>query len=465
MGQQRAVSILAVAMVLGTGLAWGEEHLVPADKQLAAAYLHSLRERGDRAVYAASESETLGMPVGGIATGQMYLRNDGTLGLWHIFNRHIFTGYGLDCYRTYRPDSPVKSGFAIFVDGAGSQTLRPLDQDFGTVEFAGEYPIGLVRYRADDAPVEVEMEAFSPFIPLNAKDSALPATLFHIALKNTSDAVKQVGIRGWLENPVCFHSARFRHVIRKSEITNEKGRTLIVHTAEEPPKEETQAPRPKIVVADFEGPDYGDWQATGEAFGKGPAHGTLANQQSVTGFLGGGLVNTYLGGDGPQGTLTSPPLTIERKYINFLIGGGSHADETCINLIVDGQVARTATGKDNEKLEWHFWNVEDLEGRAARIEIVDRHSGGWGHINIDQIEMADEAYDADMGPFDKLPDYGSLVLAFDGPTGASADASTFTTKMVELAPGQTKSFTFVLAWFFPNHQNGREYANRFDSAR
>ncbi len=471
MRQQRAISVLVFAMVFGTGLTRAEEHLVPADKQLTTTYLRSLRERGERAVYAASESQTLGMPVGGIATGQMYLRNDGTLGLWHIFNRHIFTGYGLDCYRTYRPDSPVESGFAVVVDGDGGRTIKALNKDFGTVEFAGEYPIGLVRYRADGFPVEVEMEAFSPFIPLNAKDSALPATLFHITVKNGSDQVKQVGILGWLENPVCFHSARSRRVIRKSKITNEKGRTLIVHTAEEPPEEETQAPRPKIVVADFEGSDYGNWTATGEAFGEGPAHGTLPNQQSVTGFLGGGLVNTYLGGDGPQGTLTSPPLTIERKYINFLIGGGSHTDETCINLIVDGQVVRTATGKDNEKLEWHFWNVEELEGKAACIEIVDRHSGGWGHINIDQIEMADEAYDADMGPFDKLPDYGSLVLALDGPARQAADhppvdkpCPTVATQEISLSPGQAKTFTFVLAWFFPNHQNGREYDNRFDSA-
>ncbi len=474
MRQQRAIWILvfAVAIVFGTGLAYGEEHLVPADKQLTAGYLQNLRERGDRAVYAASESQTLGMPVSGIATGQMYLRNDGTLGLWHIFNRHIFTGYGLECYRTYRPDRAVESGFAVAFDGDGGRTVKPLNQDFGTVEFAGEYPIGLVRYRADGVPVEVEMEAFSPFIPLNAKDSALPATVFHITLKNTSDTARKVSVLGWLENAVCFHSARSRGVTQQTENARESGRTLIVHTAKEPPKERAQAPRPKIVVMEFDGPDYGDWQATGEAFGKGPAHGTLANQQSVSGFLGSGLVNTYLGGDRPHGTLTSPALTIERKYINFLIGGGSHADETCINLIVDEQVMRTATGKDNEKLEWHFWNVEDLEGKIARIEIVDRHSGGWGHINIDQIELADEAYDADMGPFDKLPDSGSLVLAVDGAARTSADrlffmgkpCPTVETERIELAPGKAKTFTFVLAWFFPNHQNGREYANRFNSA-
>lgn len=467
MRKQRVISILAVASLLWTGATTttgADEHLVPADKQLSGVYFKSLRERGQREAYTGAELETVGMPVGGIATGQMYLRGDGTLGLWHIFNRHIFTGYGLECYRTYRPDSPVESGFAVALGADDARTLKTLNQDFGTVEFAGEYPIGLVRYRADGFPVEVEMEAFSPFIPLNAKDSALPATLFHITLRNTSDDVQQVSVLGWLENAVCFHSARSRSVTRRTAIAKEKGRTLIVHTAKEPPKQETQAPRPKIVVMDFEGPDYGDWEVTGEAFGKAPAHGTLASQQSVSGFLGGGLVNTFLGGDSPHGTLRSPALTIMRKYINFLIGGGSHADETCINLLVDGQIVRTATGKDNEKLEWHFWNVEDLQGKTARLEIVDRHSGGWGHINIDQIEMADEAYDADMGPFDKLPDYGSLVLALDGPTDGSADASTVATKTVELAPGQAKTFTFALTWFFPNHQNGREYANRFDSA-
>jgi hypothetical protein len=33
--------------------------------------------------------------------------------------------------------------------------------------------------------------------------------------------------------------------------------------------------------------------------------------------------------------------------------------------------------------------VADLLGQNVQIEIVDRSSGGWGHINVDQIEQAD----------------------------------------------------------------------------
>ena len=69
-----------------------------------------------------------------------------------------------------------------------------------------------------------------------------------------------------------------------------------------------EGPRADVLIADFEGKDYADWKATGEAFGPGPARGTLPNQMEVTGFEGKGLVNTYYEGDDTTGTLTSPPF-------------------------------------------------------------------------------------------------------------------------------------------------------------
>ena len=90
------------------------------------------------------------------------------------------------------------------------------------------------------------------------------------------------------------------------------------------------------------------------------------------------------------GTLTSPEFTIKRPYINFRIGGGNHQGRTCINLLVGGKMMRTATGKNNERLEWHFWDVKEFKGFKAALEIVDQATGPWGHINIDDIQFADE---------------------------------------------------------------------------
>ncbi|MCJ7631888.1 hypothetical protein MUP77_05760, partial [Candidatus Bathyarchaeota archaeon] len=42
--------------------------------------------------------------------------------------------------------------------------------------------------------------------------------------------------------------------------------------------------REDILIADFEGETYGEWKVTGEAFGPGPAQGTLPNQMQVSGF-------------------------------------------------------------------------------------------------------------------------------------------------------------------------------------
>ena len=128
--------------------------------------------------------------------------------------------------------------------------------------------------------------------------------------------------------------------------------------------------------------------------GRGPAHGTLPNQMPVDGFLGKGLVNSYHGGDGTTGTLTSPEFKIQRKYITFLIGGGKDAEKTCMNLLIDGKAVRNATGPNDkpggsETLAPEFWDVSEFIGKPAVIQIVDQATGGWGHINVDQIVQTD----------------------------------------------------------------------------
>src|SRR4030095_4350332 len=51
----------------------------------------------------------------------------------------------------------------------------------------------------------------------------------------------------------------------------------------------------------------------------------------------------------------------------------------------------TATSSDNEFLNWASWDVRDLAGRTAQIQIVDQNTGGWGHLNVDHILQSDTA--------------------------------------------------------------------------
>ncbi|HLK55843.1 MAG TPA: GH116 family glycosyl hydrolase, partial [Chthonomonadaceae bacterium] len=260
-------------------------------------------------------------------------------------------------------------------------------------------------------------------------------------------------------------------------LLRKRDHTMLSCTAEPFLEKEPPLLRPEILFEDFEN-GYGKWKAEGEAFGKEPASGTLPGQQGVSGFLGKHLVNSFLGGDDTTGKLTSQPFTISRRYLNFLVGGGSQAGRTCVNLVVDGAVVRTATGQDDERLEWTSWDTREFEGRQAHIEIVDSAKGGWGHINADQFVFSDTP-PTPLRNLTEQEDYGSMGLALlggqnafgrthvpDDPAevifGAQGEKSEGAAtqpfgrrllgavgRKLTLQPGAQEDVTFLVAWYFP----------------
>lgn len=483
------------------------DHFIPVDKGLKPEWVRALFARGEPEWFRGRDLDTIGMPVGGIAAGQVYLTGDGRLAYWDVFNQNHNTGYGGANWKEDRgpelkvregrlvEDHPVRQGFALRVRQGDQTWTCPLDRrGFRDVAFRGEYPIGRVVYGDPELPVRVRLEAFSPFIPLNARDSALPCTLLNYTLENRAAEPVEVTLAGWLSNAVCRHSGtnfagRLERIGRAVLEPGLAGFTLGARALDRP----TPA-APPTVFADFEGGDYGAWTVEGTAFGTQPATGTLPNQQRVSGHLGRGLVNTYLGGDEPQGRLLSPEFTLERPFLSFLIGGGSHAGQTCVNLLVDGRVVRTATGRDTERLEPRNWDVAEFKGRRARIEIVDAASGPWGHINVDQIEFRDEPMSTLSGALHEQADFGALALfALDSAAeiglglpgegdwpalfaGSAAAGTAFQPAdggwlrvSRRLAPGEQVTLSFAVVWHFPNQYRedrrvGHYYARRFAGA-
>ena len=175
---------------------------------------------------------------------------------------------------------------------------------------------------------------------------------------------------------------------------------------------------------DFETGDLTDWEKAGTAFDFQPTYGdnpTARNRGQPSQHQGDwwlGLAEKYQGPDKgaalgqspgdlnreeggpdtPQGTLTSIEFTIIGNSINFLIGGGNrpwgeNPEPCCVNLVIDEEVERTATGNNNESMTRKEWDVSDLKGQTAQIVVVDNSSGGWGHLNFDDIHQADSSGD------------------------------------------------------------------------
>lgn len=462
--------------------------LIPADKGIGPQRRAGLRRRGPRRLYRGPGAAAVGMPVGGICAGQLYLLGDGTLGGWHVDGRLNPTGYGATSYAPRPMQRELAQGFTVRLDGGPELRLAGAERggSFDAIEFAGEYPLAEVRYRGGaPQPLQITLRAYSPFVPLDARRSALPCTILRFALRNASAEPVAGTLSGFLQNGVEMTEPGEVTPAWRNTAWSEAGSSGVLMDARRRPLR--QGARSEILLADFEGTGYGAWTAHGPALGDGPAPGTLPGQQRVAGFRGAGLVNTYRGGDDTLGRLRSPEFRIERDHLTFLIGGGGHAGRTCVNLLVKGAVVRSANGRNDERLELRAWDVRDLAGAAAVLEIVDDATGPWGHVNVDHIVHTDRLPEELQRPAPGSPGAGSMALAAlgpaladaaggDGPPARLPDASreddlrppvAAVHTRFALAPGEACERVFVVAWHFPNLHtgHGQMYASWFADAR
>lgn len=176
--------------------------------------------------HSTTELKYIGMPIGGICTGQVYLGGDGQLWYWDIFNiKRIEPGGPGDKFymNPMVQDKRFEQGFALRIKNKITPFVKPLRSGgFTDITFQGEYPVGNVKYTDNEIPVEVNLCAFSPFVPTDHEASGFPAVVMEYTVKNNGKDTIQAELIGWLQNTANFftgNAADGEHVntIKRSE--------------------------------------------------------------------------------------------------------------------------------------------------------------------------------------------------------------------------------------------------------
>jgi cytochrome c553 len=169
--------------------------------------------------------------------------------------------------------------------------------------------------------------------------------------------------------------------------------------------------------ANFNGPDFGDWFNSGDAFGAGPSGND--SWQTVNGEIvpaPAGAAHSGLVAGKLQGILRSPNFTIDSDFIHFRVTGVNAR----LRLVIDGYQLRTDNGLlfDDTMIDlgdmrgamgWRTMGkqVGKYRGHTAYIELIDESDG---FIAVDRIVFSDrpEPQAEDPLPMGDLVPAGSL---------------------------------------------------------
>ena len=148
-------------------------------------------------VYRGEHLAAVGMPLGGIGTGSVWLDGRGQLAVWQIFNNQN---------EMRIPDT----FFAVSVrSGEGPTTTRALQTaaarglpPIAALEFEGGYPIAQLTFQDPLLPVGIQLEAFNPLIPLDTRNSSVPCAIFRLTAHNPGETAADVLFAASLQNAV-----------------------------------------------------------------------------------------------------------------------------------------------------------------------------------------------------------------------------------------------------------------------
>lgn len=395
--------------------------------------------------------DKIAFPIGGIGAGMFCL--EGTGAISHVSLRHhpdvmnepytfaaIYVKGVENGAKVLEGQVPTWKWFGPAQSGLGRGDKTYGLPRFEEAVFQTRFPFATIDLRDKDMPLVAKITGWSPFIPTDADNSSLPVGVLEYQFTNTSDkAIETVfsyntknfidgqgTIRGvkngfvlesdqnnsglaiyvdnaaavvdhcwfrgaWFDpQTVVWDNIRYGRIADKRPVKGvAPGASVYVPLTLQPGETKTVKVNFCWYLPDSN-LSIGGARKVGQAFTGMPCKGTASGQQPVSGFVGKQLLNSFdRGGDGLTGIIQSPEFNIGKRYLKFLVGGGSQADRTSVNLVVDGKIVETAVGNQTETLSETVWDLKPYQGKKAFVKVIDLDVYPWGHILADQFVLTD----------------------------------------------------------------------------
>jgi non-lysosomal glucosylceramidase len=170
-------------------------------------------------VYTGHRLGRISCPLGGIGTGGIGLGGRGNLQDWQIFNRPDYGNaleYSFPSLWVQIPGAPAYSvvlerrllpPYDLQQEGLGSANVPGLPR-LAEAKFFGSFPLSRIEFEDSDCPVNVSLEAFSPFQPLDADASGLPCAVLDYKIHNPGATAAEAAVAWSISNPVGGSDSR-----------------------------------------------------------------------------------------------------------------------------------------------------------------------------------------------------------------------------------------------------------------
>ncbi|MBI3831233.1 MAG: hypothetical protein HY291_17070 [Planctomycetes bacterium] len=173
-----------------------------------------LLRTGKQRSFSAEALGQIAFPLGGIGTGTISLGGRGNLRDFEIHNHpakgkiNPLTFFAVWAKPVGAKEQavakilerkllpPYHAGHGL--DRANLGGVARLDE----ANFRGEYPFAWIDFEDAELPVKVSLEAFTPFLPLNADDSSYPVAVFHWTFRNPTKKAVELSLLATMQNPI-----------------------------------------------------------------------------------------------------------------------------------------------------------------------------------------------------------------------------------------------------------------------